>query len=87
MEIIAPEEAHLECDIDLGDPEAKLIWYKDNKEVRPSAKHTLDYMDEVAALMIRETSTADAGTYRCEAANRLGRVETECRMVVQGEYT
>ena len=33
MEIIAPEEAHLECDIDIGDPPSKIIWYKDSKEV------------------------------------------------------
>ncbi len=55
-------------------------------QVRPSAKFTLDYMDEVAALMIKDTTMLDAGVYRCEAANKLGRVETECRMVVQSEY-
>ena len=49
MEIIAPEEAHLECDIDLGDPPAKLIWYKDNKEVRPVRCCTKAWITQGAA--------------------------------------
>ena len=85
MEIIAPEEAHLECDIDIGDPPAKLVWYKDNKEIRPGGKYTIEYGDEIATLVIRDTTTSDAGSYRCEAANKLGRVETECSMVVQSK--
>ena len=85
MEIIAPEEAHLECDIDIGDPPARLVWYKDNKELRPGGKHEMEYGEEIATLVIRDTTTADAGTYRCEAANKLGRVETECTMVVQSK--
>ena len=86
MEIIAPEEAHLECDIDIGDPPAKLVWYKDNKEIRPGGKYTIEYGDEIATLVIRDTTTSDAGSYRCEAANKLGRVETECTMVVQSKW-
>ena len=85
MEIIAPEEAHLECDIDIGDPPAKLVWYKDNKEIRPGGKYTIEYGEEIATLVIRDTTTSDAGSYRCEAANKLGRVETECTMVVQSK--
>ena len=85
MEVVAPEEAHLEFDVDLGDPQAALHWFKDDKELRAGKKHDIGYQDEVAALVVKDTTAKDAGWYRCEAANRLGRVETHCTLVVQSK--
>ena len=84
MEVISPEEAHLECDLTLGDPHASLHWYKDNKQLTPNTKYDTLYQDEIATLVIRDTKVVDRGWYRCEAINKIGRVETECTVIVQG---
>ena len=84
MEIVSPEEAHLECDLTLGDPKASLHWYKDNRELSSDKKYDSHYQDEVATLVIKNTEVADKGLYRCEAINKIGRVETECTVIVQG---
>ena len=85
MEVLSPEEAHLECDFTLGDPKASLHWYKDNKELTSNKKYDTLYQDEIATLVIRKTEVTDRGWYRCEAVNKIGRVETECTVVVQGK--
>ncbi len=43
------------------------------------------YRDEIATLVIKQTSSTDAGWYRMEAANKLGRVETQCNLVVKSK--
>ena len=86
MLVVAPEEAHLECDIFPGDPPAKLQWYKNDRELRSGKKYDISYLDEVAALEIHETDAKDSGWYRCEAANKLGRVETHCTLIVQCKW-
>ena len=83
MLVVTPEEAHLECDIDLGDPKATLHWYKESKEVYDSKKYSISYKNETATLHIKETSVTDSGWYRCEAENKLGRVQTECTLTVE----
>ncbi len=46
-EVVSPAEANLECDVDLGDPASNIVWYKDNKEIRPSNKWTLKVSNKV----------------------------------------
>ena len=39
----------------------------------------------IASLSIYSVDASDSGKYRCEANNRLGRVETSCKVTVNGE--
>ncbi|GFO38541.1 titin, partial [Plakobranchus ocellatus] len=75
--VIAPKDAILECDIDVGEPEAEIKWFRGKKEVKKSSKYEMSYEDEVASLVIHKTEPQDSDVYRCEAANPLGKVQTE----------
>ena len=83
---ISPNKILLECHITSGKPKASIKWFKDNKEVYSSNKYLMSYEDSVACLSIAPTEMKDAGRYRCEAANKLGRVETEAAMTVHCKF-
>ena len=79
-----PGKAVLKCDITPGDPVADVHWFKDSKELYKGRKYSMSYVDDVASLTIAEPTVSDGGSYRCEATNKLGTVETDCSLVVQG---
>lgn len=79
-----PGEAVLKCDITPGDPVADVHWFKDSKELYKGRKYSMSYVNDVALLTIAEPTVKDSGSYRCEAVNKLGTVETDCSLVVQG---
>ena len=81
----AGTETTMKCRIDGGEPRASMHWYKDNKELYDGKRYRLTYDQDVATLRFTDTGVTDAGTYRCEAANKLGRVETECKLTVECE--
>lgn len=85
--IVAPEDLTLECNINRGDPVAKISWFKDAKEVYPGGRVEMSFEDEVASLTIHDTVLADAGKYRCEAGNKLGRIQSEATVTVHGTGT
>ena len=78
-------DATLECTIDPGQPLAKIYWYKDSREIYNGHKHHVGYVDNVATLIVFDLETSDAGTYTCEASNKLGRTDTVAKLTVLGE--
>ena len=82
--IISPEDLTLECNINGGDPLSKISWYRDDREIYAGGRVEMSYADEVASLTIHKSELSDAGLYRCEAGNKLGRVETEATATVHG---
>jgi len=78
----AAKETVLNCKISAGEPAAEIHWYRDNKEIYAGKRFKLSYSGDVATLRVDDTTVADSGTYRCEAVNKLGRVDTECKIVV-----
>ena len=84
--VVAPNDAILECDIDVGEPEAEIKWYRGKKEVKKSAKYEMSYEDEVASLVIHKTEPQDADVYSCEASNILGSAKTEGALIVHSEF-
>ncbi|GFS00827.1 titin [Elysia marginata] len=80
--VVAPNDAILECDIDVGEPEAEIKWFRGKKEVRKSSKYEMSYEDEVASLVIHKTEPQDSDVYRCEASNPLGKVHTEGTLAI-----
>ena len=79
----AKTETTLQCKIDGGDPVATIHWYKDSKELYDGKKYHLTYDKDVAILRFADTTVNDSGTYRCEAVNKLGRVDTDCKLAVE----
>jgi len=82
LETIAPKDFKLECSITKGDPKIEIHWYKDNKEIYDGKKHLISYSNEVASLTVKHAELSDGGWYRCEASNKLGRVQTQCTVTV-----
>ena len=80
--LLAAEKAVLSCRISPGDPPAEMHWYRDGKELFKSKRYKLTRDGDTAALVIAATETTDSATYRCEAVNKLGKVSTECKIVV-----
>jgi len=46
----------------------------------------MSYVDDVASVRMATTDVKDAGVYRCEAKNKLGAVETECKLTVHYKW-
>jgi len=81
----AQKETTLQCKIDAGEPPASIHWYKDNKELYEGKRYHLTFTKDVATLRFADSVVNDSGTYRCEAVNKLGRVNTECKLTVECE--
>ena len=79
----AQTETTLQCKISAGEPPASIHWYKDNKELYDGKRYRLTFDKDVAAIRFADSTVNDSGTYRCEAANKLGRVDTECKLTVE----
>ena len=54
--------------------------------MKSNAKCVLSVDKDVVTLTLKETELNDAGTYKCEASNKLGKVNTECTIEVQGTF-
>ena len=79
----AQAETVLRCKIDSGEPAASIHWYRDSKELYHGKRYHLSYIEDVATLRFADSVVADAGAYRCEAVNKLARVNTDCRLTVE----
>ena len=84
--VVSPKEAVLQCMISAGSPSAQIHWYRDSREIRESSKYEMSYMGEIAQLVIHPTEPHDAATYRVEAANKIGRVQSEATLDVQSKH-
>ncbi len=86
LAVLAEEEAILTCTISPGDPRADVRWFHKDKEIHPSKTVIMSYDDSTAKLTVKDAQMKNAGAYRCEAVNKLGRVETQCVLTVNSEY-
>lgn len=79
----AQKETTLQCKISGGEPRATVHWYRDGKELYDGKKYRLSYEKDAATLRVADSASGDSGNYRCEAVNKLGRVDTECKLTVE----
>ncbi|VDN31504.1 unnamed protein product, partial [Gongylonema pulchrum] len=66
-----------------GNPLPKVEWFKDGSPINMDRAH-LTYRSGVCTLELFNSRIDDAGNYRCEATNDLGKDYTECIVTVQG---
>ena len=59
--------------------------YKGDKEVRRGAKFDFSRSGNSAVLIVKDSEPSDAATYRCEAVNKIGRVDTQARLKVHSK--
>ena len=85
LTIVSPKEAVFECRVELGEPQAKVRCFKDDKEIYSGQKYVTVVRGDEIRLVIRDTEPEDAGSYRLEASNRLGTVETEAKLKINSK--
>jgi hypothetical protein len=83
--VVSPAEAVLDCDMEPGTPEAEVRWYKGGSQITPSDKYEMTYKDKMAELKIKNSEPKDAATYKCEASNIIGTVDTSAKVTVHGK--
>ncbi|XP_063576297.1 myosin-binding protein C, fast-type isoform X5 [Pongo abelii] len=61
----------------------KVVWMKNEMEIREDPKFLITNYQGVLTLNIRRPSPFDAGTYTCRAVNELGEALAECKLEVR----
>ncbi|NWW80518.1 MYBPH protein, partial [Climacteris rufus] len=75
---------HLFCSV-RGFPQPKIIWLKNQMEIREDPKYIALIEQGVCSLEIRKPGPFDGGVYTCKAVNPLGEASVDCRLDVKGE--
>ncbi|NXX81664.1 MYBPH protein, partial [Urocolius indicus] len=75
---------HLFCCV-RGFPQPKIIWLKNQMEIREDPKYIAMSENGVCSLEIRKPSPFDGGIYTCKAVNPLGEASVDCRLDVKGK--
>ena len=81
--VVAPKSAVFDCDVSAGEPAGKIRWFRDGREIFAGSKYAMTYKRSSAQLTIYETEVDDKGVYKCEAANKLGSVNSTAKLSVQ----
>ena len=71
-----------ECHIKRGDPPATIEWTKEGRAISNGDRYSISSKDDTAVLVISDTILKDAGTYMCQASNKLGKATTQCMLTV-----
>ncbi|NXE54094.1 MYBPH protein, partial [Casuarius casuarius] len=75
---------HLFCSV-RGFPQPKIIWMKNQMEIREDPKYIAMIEQGVCSLEIRKPSPFDGGVYTCKAVNPLGEASVDCKLDVKGK--
>ncbi|KAK2526448.1 Mybph [Columba guinea] len=73
---------HLFCSV-RGFPQPKIIWMKNQMEIREDPKYIAMIDQGVCSLEIRKPSPFDGGVYTCKAVNPLGEASVDCKLDVK----
>ncbi|XP_055385446.1 twitchin isoform X34 [Condylostylus longicornis] len=68
-----------------GKPVPTVKWYKENRELN-KYEYSMTHSDGVVTMEIVDCKPSDSGKYRCVATNCHGTDETECVVIVEGEW-
>ncbi|XP_072853203.2 myosin-binding protein H [Pogona vitticeps] len=66
-----------------GFPKPKVIWMKNQMEIRENPKYLAIMNHGVCSLEIRKPSPFDGGIYTCKAVNPLGEASVDCKLDVK----
>ncbi|NWI33850.1 MYBPH protein, partial [Sula dactylatra] len=73
---------HLFCCV-RGFPQPKIIWMKNQMEIREDPKYIALIEQGVCSLEIRKPNPFDGGIYTCKAVNPLGEASVDCKLDVK----
>uniref|UniRef100_G3UK67 Titin n=1 Tax=Loxodonta africana TaxID=9785 RepID=G3UK67_LOXAF len=72
VDALAGESADFECHV-TGTQPIKVIWAKDNREIRSGGNYQISYLENSAHLTILKVDKGDSGQYSCYAVNEVGK--------------
>ncbi len=62
----------------------EVMWHKDAKEIKPSAKHGFSQMNDTVALEVHKCDAVDVGEYQCTVANEVGSCTCKAGLNLKG---
>lgn len=65
-------------------PAPTIEWFKDGKELKPSAKLSFKHTFESTSLLLKETTRLNSGNYEVKVKNSLGSAFAMVRLLIQG---
>ena len=77
-------KARLVCKVDLGQPPAKVTWFKEGREIKDAKKYKTSLKDGEAVLEVPQVELSDGATYKVEVDNKVEKVECEAKIIVLG---
>lgn len=84
--VLAGGKADFICNVDLGSPEAEVVWERQGRPVKTSDRVQATVEGSKACLSISDCSIQDVGTYLVRASNKLGTVESEASLTVNCKW-
>ena len=70
--------------MDLGQPPAKVTWFKEGREIKDAKKYKTSLKDGEAVLEVPQVELSDGATYKVEVDNKVEKVECEAKIIVLG---
>lgn len=68
----------------IAKPAPTIEWFKDGRELEPTAQLTFKHTFESTSLFLRETTRLNSGTYEVRVKNSLGSACAIVRLLIQG---
>lgn len=67
-------------------PAPTIEWFKDGRELKPTAQLSFKHTFESTSLFLKETTRLNSGTYEVKVKNSLGSACAIVRLLIQGYY-
>lgn len=77
------EAIQLKC-VATAEPKPKMRWYKESRLIMPTDSE-MNLRSDDSELIIMSAQAKHAGSYACEAYNRVGKQSKKIQVVVEGE--
>lgn len=65
-------------------PTPTIEWYKDGRELEPSAQLSFKHTFESSSVFLKDTTRLNSGTYEVRVKNSLGTASAIVRLLIQG---
>lgn len=85
MKYKAGADVHLKFGI-IAKPRPTIEWYKDGKEVKPSAQLSIVSSMDDSSIFIKDASRVNSGTYEMKIKNSLGSISATVRLQILGVH-
>ncbi|XP_078540256.1 titin-like [Lissotriton helveticus] len=76
------QSADFECQV-TGTQPIKVMWVKDNKEIRSGGNYSITHLGNTAHLKIFKVGKGDSGQYSCQASNDVGKASCSAELFVK----